>query len=305
MRDLYSDLRIDPSLSSTQIEQMFLNTDRGRGPAVASALAILLKANRRSQYDRVHAAVSHIAALRGHLDLGSTEFARQHEASFTVAQARAQRSNAAGSAGAARSAETQRKQKTVHIAPTKPSGIFAKILWLFRAASVVGLIIFLGGLLYLVNENDQARRGTDTTRSPTATSSPRAAAPEPPPLPLPATGAFDTSTSSTSTAIIIKTRAGGGHTLVKIRNVGGAEVTRGFIRGGDQHTFRLPLGTYLITMASGDNWYGEQLLFGRNTSYSKADDTFPLLQRGEQWTVELIPQTNGNLQERPISAGEF
>jgi putative transposase len=38
---------------------------------------------------------------------------------------------------------------------------------------------------------------------------------------------------------------------------------------------------------------------------SKTDDTFPLLQRGEQWTVELIPQTNGNLQERPTSAGEF
>ena len=303
MRDLYSDLRIDPSLSSTQIEQMFLNTDRGREPAVASALAILLKANRRSQYDRVHAAVSHIAALRAHLDMTATEFARRHEAPFTAVHAGSQRSNAAGSARAATSSEAQSKQKPVEQTPKKPLGTGGKVLAFFKEFMLVASVIAF--LVISVYGGNGERTPQESARSPTSTNTSRVADPEPNPLPLPATGAFDTSTSSTTTAIIIKTRAGGGHTLVKIRNVGGAEVTRGFIRGGDQHTFRLPLGTYLITMASGDNWYGEQLLFGRNTSYSKADDTFPLLQRGEQWTVELIPQTNGNLQERPISAGEF
>lgn len=103
----------------------------------------------------------------------------------------------------------------------------------------------------------------------------------------------------------MKTRQGGRHTLIKVEALGGNEVTRAFIRSGGTYTIDLPQGIYVLKTASGTTWYGPQYLFGPETSYSRPDDTFPLNQPGEQWTVELIEQVGGNLRDRPISAKDF
>jgi len=126
-----------------------------------------------------------------------------------------------------------------------------------------------------------------------------------PAQPLPLTGAFDSSDNSRRNSITVKTQSGGQHTLIKIERLGGGEVTRGFVRAGEQHKFYLPAGTYVLKTAGGSAWYGEKLLFGANTAYSKPDDTFSMVAPGEQWTVELIPQRDGNLRDRQISASEF
>lgn len=108
-------------------------------------------------------------------------------------------------------------------------------------------------------------------------------------------------------AISIQTRSGAGNIWVKIVEAYGSqrEVAVFFIRAGGSYKISLPYGTYRIKMASGEKWYGATDLFGSKTSYSVADDTFPITSRGDSWTVQLIPQVNGNLRERSISAGEF
>ena len=35
-----------------------------------------------------------------------------------------------------------------------------------------------------------------------------------------------------------------------------------FLRGGSSHTVRLPVGTYMIKTAYGDNWFGTDEYFG-------------------------------------------
>lgn len=312
MRDLYADLGIDPKLPASKIEAMFLNAERSRDPQVTRALAILLKPHRRSQYDRVHVAVSHIAALRWKLELTSTEFAREHETQFAVVHGRSQRQPptrdevTAGWTAAAQ-ADAASKQRTVHVDPPRKQSEAEWLFGGFKFAAGVGAFILVVGFIGSVTTDRPPRSQATSTpaRSSTTTAPPQQRVAAPAPLALPATGAFDESRSTTRNAIIVKTRAGGSHTLVKIERAGGAEVTRGFVRAGEQHTFNLPLGTYVIKMASGSAWYGDTALFGSDTGYSKADDTFPLNQPGEQWTVELIPQRSGNLRERRISASQF
>lgn len=108
-------------------------------------------------------------------------------------------------------------------------------------------------------------------------------------------------------AISIQTRSGGGNIWVKIVEAysSSKDAAVFFIRAGDSYKINLPYGTYCIKMASGDKWYGAKHLFGSKTSYSVADDTFPITSIGDSWTVQLIPQVNGNLREKSISAGEF
>jgi hypothetical protein len=125
---------------------------------------------------------------------------------------------------------------------------------------------------------------------------------------LPQTGWGRSSTGSSSFgSISIQTRFGAGNLWVKIVEAYGSQraVTVLFIRAGDSYMINLPSGTYRIKMASGDTWYGTKDLFGSKTSYSVADDTFPIARRGDSWTVQLIPQVNGNLQEKTISASDF
>ncbi len=109
-------------------------------------------------------------------------------------------------------------------------------------------------------------------------------------------------------AISVTTR-GSVHTLVKIEDASGREVTRGFIRAGGTHRFNLPLVSYVLKTASGQTWYGPEpdRLFGPGdlTQTNRADDRFDLNAPGEYWTVELIPRQQGNLREVRIPRTAF
>lgn len=81
-----------------------------------------------------------------------------------------------------------------------------------------------------------------------------------------------------------------------------------FIRGGTKETIDVPLGTYELLYASGTEWYGQDLLFGPNTSYYLADELFKFYEENDYvngWTVTLSKQYNGNLDIDEISADEF
>lgn len=70
----------------------------------------------------------------------------------------------------------------------------------------------------------------------------------------------------------------------------------------------VPLGTYEIYYASGETWYGEEVLFGSSTSYNKCEGTFDFYDDGEYyqgWTLELYMQDEGNMDTEIISAEDF
>jgi len=88
----------------------------------------------------------------------------------------------------------------------------------------------------------------------------------------------------------------------------GAVVITFFVYGGQSFETEVPLGTYRVKYATGSTWYGEDHLFGPDTSYSEADKTFQFSVKENQisgYTVELIRQRGGNLHTKLISANQF
>lgn len=81
-----------------------------------------------------------------------------------------------------------------------------------------------------------------------------------------------------------------------------------YIHGGETVEVEVPLGSYEIRYASGENWYGDKGLFGIETSYNKADELFTFSDTGYQisgYTVTLYQVANGNLQTKSIDEDQF
>lgn len=291
MRDLYKPLQLGRNASEDLIRYALGDPIKGRHQLAEHARSVLLRPQRRQQYDRVHAALRHIAQLRLQTGTSGTPFAQAYEADF-VASAEAEAISAMRA-----TAQRQQAAKTTTGSHAKnqqkAKASLGGSAWTWIILVGIGLSIWGAYSNTKTSGSSRTRPSAEATRS------------LPPAMALPQTGAFDSSVSTTQNAIIVKTRSGGRHTLAKIETLDGREVTRGFIRAGGQHRFDLPLGTYVMKTASGTTWYGSTVLFGPETSYSRPDDTFPLTSRGESWTVELIPQANGNLRDRPISAAQF
>jgi hypothetical protein len=131
---------------------------------------------------------------------------------------------------------------------------------------------------------------------------------DPIPKLLPTTGIFrGPSFIATNTGpLTIRTRAGSGNFYVKL--VERTNLTTPMIifvqDGATAHDISVPAGTYEMRYASGETWYGEDSLFGPNTSYSKADDDFTF-GNGDGYTVELYKQANGNLPTSSINKNNF
>ena len=86
------------------------------------------------------------------------------------------------------------------------------------------------------------------------------------------------------------------------------EVASYFIRSGEVLNVDLPLGSYKIRYAYGQNWFGEKKLFGKNTAYAQADEIMHFGFDGYSYngyTIELISQVNGNLHTSGISQEQF
>ena len=102
---------------------------------------------------------------------------------------------------------------------------------------------------------------------------------------------------------------GDGYYYIKLRDVYTKQpVLTFFVHGGRSVEVDVPLGMYELLYAHGDTWYGVNNLFGPDTVYSKADDTFNFYEEDgyvNGWTVELYMQANGNLDVDSISPDEF
>lgn len=81
-----------------------------------------------------------------------------------------------------------------------------------------------------------------------------------------------------------------------------------FVRGGETVKVHVPLGTYVVKYAFGENWYGDNDLFGPETRYSRAERPFVFQKEGGQYTgysLTLSEPAKGNLKAAGINADEF
>ena len=131
----------------------------------------------------------------------------------------------------------------------------------------------------------------------------------PKPVSFPATGVHWKSFKIGEAPLMIKTRNQGYHHYIKIiHDRTKKQILIAYLRNGDSIEFDVPFGDYLITYATGNNWYGERFLFGPDTNYGKADKVFEFKKTGNQvfgYTVELFLQPNGNLSTSKLSPFQF
>jgi hypothetical protein len=103
-------------------------------------------------------------------------------------------------------------------------------------------------------------------------------------------------------------RAGISH-LVKLVDVGsGQPVLSVFVRSGESADLKVPLGSYKINIATGEQWYGETKLFGKKMVVEQG--MRPLVFYAEQnsimgQTLTLDNVIDGNYPTRPLTADDF
>ncbi len=127
--------------------------------------------------------------------------------------------------------------------------------------------------------------------------------------PLPRSGEVRMFTKKTCIAPFEIKSLSGSHYLLKLVDIfSGSAVLNVFVRSSSNVTIDVPLGTYEIRYAAGETWYGYEKLFGPDTAYSKADETFTFERVGNQitgFTITLYKVVNGNLSTSPIDASSF
>ena len=130
-----------------------------------------------------------------------------------------------------------------------------------------------------------------------------------PEQPLPDDGEVKSFTDQDRIAPFEIKAAAGSHYLVKLADAAShAAVMTIFVKGGSTIRVDVPLGTYELKYAAGEQWYGYEQLFGPRTGYSKADTTLIFKRTGNQvsgYSVTLYAVPGGNLSTKRIDAGEF
>lgn len=93
--------------------------------------------------------------------------------------------------------------------------------------------------------------------------------------------------------------------VVSLKYTNGKEAITFFVRSGETVTIDVPSAYLYVYFASGDTWYGygEGLMFGEDTVYSKDDE--PLDFTKYTWEYTLYQVANGNFEETPSNQDEF
>lgn len=126
---------------------------------------------------------------------------------------------------------------------------------------------------------------------------------------LPRTGFLEKRYKEGLGPLKIVTKPGQRHYLLKISYANTHKTLAViFIRGGETFFSKVSLGDYILSYASGIDWYGSMYLFGPQTSYKKAEKVFRFKNKGDYYSgyeVELITQQGGNLFTKEISPFDF
>nr|WP_326184903.1 hypothetical protein [uncultured Oscillibacter sp.] len=81
-----------------------------------------------------------------------------------------------------------------------------------------------------------------------------------------------------------------------------------YVVSGESAEVSVPLGNYELYYATGSVWYGEDVLFGEDTSYYKCVGLFDFYEDDQGysgWSVDLYSVPSGNLDTKSISAEDF
>lgn len=107
----------------------------------------------------------------------------------------------------------------------------------------------------------------------------------------------------------LRTRPGSNYFIKLVDARTGADALALMVKGGQYFEVDVPVGDYKMRYATGTIWYGEDLLFGSDTTnYYQADAVMDFYISGNQVAgheVELILQANGNLRTDKISPSRF
>jgi hypothetical protein len=117
--------------------------------------------------------------------------------------------------------------------------------------------------------------------------------PDYPALDFPSSGRLSGSTKGTK--IILKAPDDGVGRYIQLRdyNTHALAVTA-FIRPGKSCTVYTPQGNYYFLIASGETWYGEEVMFGNSGNYSRTE-LFMVFSKSFYHTVTLVAVSEGNL----------
>lgn len=122
------------------------------------------------------------------------------------------------------------------------------------------------------------------------------------PLPEPESGTILSGSESDASELSVSADSTSSY-VVKLKTESGEERLSFYVRAGDTVTIGVPAEYLYVYFASGYEWYGEELLFGESTAYSKDDEVLDFTQY--TWEYTLYPVTDGNFEETPIDASEF
>ena len=128
--------------------------------------------------------------------------------------------------------------------------------------------------------------------------------------PLPATGVlyFNPSYSAVSPLLVIEAGGAAWPTLVKIYS-GDELVATLFINEGETASVSFSPGTYTIKEASGDLWFGEDEMFGRNGYYAimvfDDDISAVVLENNYTYTITLKISEGANVGNQEVDPDDF
>jgi len=121
---------------------------------------------------------------------------------------------------------------------------------------------------------------------------------------LPETGQTYRNSEYSGTAVSLRIttpRSDTRPTFLKIYTASGVHVSSVFIRSGGSPTIRLPVGTYKINMAFGENWFGPDEMFGDDNAYYQVlilgggNETTYTFQQNYNYTLTLRDAEGGNV----------
>ena len=126
------------------------------------------------------------------------------------------------------------------------------------------------------------------------------------PLERPYTGeiVYDDSKFERNTSITV-TAPSDSDVVVSLKNLSKATLRSFYVRAGETASIRVPAVYLYVYFAFGTTWYGygEGLMFGDGTVYSKDDDMVDF--DGKSWEYSLSPVKNGNFSETPTNENDF
>lgn len=93
--------------------------------------------------------------------------------------------------------------------------------------------------------------------------------------------------------------------VVMLKNWARGYATSFYVRAGDTVSVSVPAAYLNVYFASGTEWYGygEGLMFGEETRYSKDDEMVDF--ESGSWEYTLYEVSDGNFSETPINEDEF